>query len=77
MAGSTLHSIHSFEFPQVLDGAINRLIDLSAAVQARHVPQLGPCWFDDGEFVCKHAATVHLLGSDWSFCERHFKQVTK
>lgn len=36
MAGTHLTRIHSPEFPQVLDGSLARLIDLSAAVRARH-----------------------------------------
>jgi hypothetical protein len=35
------------------------------------------CWFEDEFCDCRELATVHQLGTDYSYCLRHFQQITK
>jgi hypothetical protein len=80
MAVPHLTSIHSSEFPQVLDGAINRLID---RVEEIRKPQLSTCcheepigmWSDHTSEKCNRDAVVHDLESGQEFCSRHFTRL--
>lgn len=83
MSATHLNSIHSEDLHSVLDGGIDRLMHVAAEIAQAHVvppqneAQLGPCWWDDGESICREAGTVHLLGSDLEYCEYHARKVIR
>ena len=45
--------------------------------QALAESQLTTCWFEDEHSDCRQLATVHLLDSDYEYCEAHFQAVQR
>ncbi|MGH9505257.1 MAG: hypothetical protein ACRD20_20580 [Terriglobales bacterium] len=72
MSSHTLPVLAHPEFPHVFQSAIDRYVERISLAQ-----DLGTCWFEDEHCDCHQLATVHLLGSDFNYCARHFAEVTR
>lgn len=72
MASDTLPVLSHPSFPQVFAAAIEHTV---AQLTLRQ--ELGSCWFEDEHCDCHQLATVHHLGTDYSYCLRHFEAVSR
>ena len=82
MAQATLAVLHSPEFPQVLNSAINRIV---LRVDRVLSPSLGICQYEYPEtfsgacngFPCANTATIFSLSDEREYCARHFQGVSR
>lgn len=67
MAVATLPVLSHPQFPQAFVSATRNFMQ----------QVLGECAFSDEHCDCRERAVVHHLGTDFDYCLRHFKAVTR